>query len=124
MEWVNQRSSLRVHIRAGAAAWPRFSECLRLYQRLLITLRIPQLGSNWVSAKPGLWTGLDWTVDWTGLDWTVDWTGLDCGLDWTENSTHVWASLARATPVWKNRGLVTALHTTSSDRQNLDGSRE
>ena len=25
---------------------------------------------------------------------------------------------------WKNRGLVTALHTTSSDRQNLDGSRE
>ena len=34
-------------------------------------------------------------------------------------------SLARATPVWKlNRGLVTALHTTSSDRQNLDGSRE
>ena len=34
------------------------------------------------------------------------------------------SSLARATPVWKNRGLVTALHTTSSDRQNLDGSRE
>ena len=33
-------------------------------------------------------------------------------------------SLVRATPVWKNRGLVTALHTTSSDRQNLDGSRE
>ena len=30
-------------------------------------------------------------------------------------------SLAPATPVWKNRGLVTALHTT---RQNLDGSRE
>ena len=33
-------------------------------------------------------------------------------------------SLARATPVWKNRGLVTALHTTSSDQQNLDSSRE
>ena len=33
-------------------------------------------------------------------------------------------SLARATPVWKNRGLVTALHTTSSDHQNLNGSRE
>ena len=28
-------------------------------------------------------------------------------------------SLARATPVWKNRGLVTALHTTSSDGMQL-----
>jgi len=27
---------------------------------------------QWVSVKPGLWTGLDWTMDWTGL-----WTGLD-----------------------------------------------
>ena len=29
------------------------------------------------------------------------------------------SSLARATPVWKNRGLVTALHTTSSDGMQL-----
>ena len=29
------------------------------------------------------------------------------------------ASLARATPVWKNRGLVTALHTTSSHGMQL-----
>ena len=28
-------------------------------------------------------------------------------------------SLARATLVWKNRGLVTALHTTSSDGMQL-----
>ena len=28
-------------------------------------------------------------------------------------------SLARPTPVWKNRGLVTALHTTSSDGMQL-----
>ena len=28
-------------------------------------------------------------------------------------------SLARATPVWKNRGLVTALHSTSSDGMQL-----
>ena len=31
----------------------------------------------------------------------------------------VCVSLARATPVWKNRGLVTALHTTSSDGMQL-----
>ena len=30
-------------------------------------------------------------------------------------------SLARATPVWKNRGLVTALHDTSSDGMQLAG---
>ena len=28
-------------------------------------------------------------------------------------------SLARVTPVWKNRGLVTALHTTSSNGMQL-----
>jgi len=37
---------------------------------------------RWVSVKPGLWTGLDWTMDWTGL-----WTGLDYGLDWTMDWT-------------------------------------
>ena len=30
-------------------------------------------------------------------------------------------SLARVTPVWKNRGLVTALHDTSSDGMQLAG---
>ena len=42
---------------------------------------------------------------------------------WLRQTTSVTRdlSLARATPVWKNRGLVTALHSTSSDRQNLDG---
>ena len=45
MEWENQRSSLRVHFHhAGAAAWQRFSVCYS--QRLLITLRIPQLGRS------------------------------------------------------------------------------
>ena len=34
---------------------------------------------------------------------------------------RVHVSLARATPVWKNRGLVTALHTTSSDGMQLAG---
>ena len=32
-------------------------------------------------------------------------------------STRNYTSLARATPVWKNRGLVTALHTTSESRR-------
>jgi len=27
--------------------------------------------ARWVSAKLGLWTGLDWTVDWTGLTKTA-----------------------------------------------------
>ena len=48
-------------------------------------------------------------------------------LEWTPEEASLLQdrpSLARATPVWKNRGLVTALHTTSSDLQNLDGSRE
>ena len=40
------------------------------------------------------------------------------------NSNVPPTSLARVTPVWKNRGLVTALHTTSSDCQNLYGSGE
>ena len=34
-------------------------------------------------------------------------------------ATLLSSSLARATPVWKNRGLVTALHTTSSDGMQL-----
>ena len=46
------------------------------------------------------------------------------GSNFSKNALMTRTSLARATPVWKNRGLVTALHTTSSDRQNLDGSRE
>ena len=37
----------------------------------------PSSGSNpGVSAKPGLWTGLDWTGLWTGLDWTDIWTQI------------------------------------------------
>ena len=35
------------------------------------------------------------------------------------NAINDGTSLARATPVWKNRGLVTALHTTSSDGMQL-----
>ena len=38
-----------------------------------------QEGVGWgggVSAKPGLCTGLDWTMDWTGLDWTDIWTQI------------------------------------------------
>ena len=33
-----------------------------------------------VSVKPGLWTGLDWT-----MDWTMDWTGLD----WTDQNSSL-----------------------------------
>ena len=36
-----------------------------------------------------------------------------------EEASLLQDSLARATPVWKNRGLVTALHTTSSDGMQL-----
>ena len=50
--------------------------------------------------------------------------GSDIECRWSLMESVGRVSLARATPVWKNRGLVTALHTTSSDSQNLDGSRE
>ena len=46
--------------------------------------------------------------------WTFFWN-----RSFISQNTHFQSSLARATPVWKNRGLVTALHTTSSDGMQL-----
>ena len=42
-----------------------------------------------------------------------------CPLLVKHSTINLSLSLAHATPVWKNRGLVTALHTTSSDGMQL-----
>ena len=78
--WAIKRSCLEPHRMIYIHSLPhlrmrsrgKMPSCLCMSVGKKIKIKTKR-GLNWWFffrvCKPGLWTGLDWTMDWTGLDW-------------------------------------------------------